>query len=39
MGLSPVEIDKGSQDDGHFYFGPREDVVDHASERCPLGMS
>jgi hypothetical protein len=39
MGLGPVEIDKGSQDDGHFYFGPCEDVIDHASEWCPLRMS
>jgi len=38
MWLSSVEIDKGGQDGGKFYFGPREDVVDHGTEGCPFGM-
>jgi hypothetical protein len=38
MGLRPVEIDEGSQDDGHFYFGPGEDVVDQDSESRSFRM-
>jgi hypothetical protein len=33
MWLGPVEVDKGGQYDGHFYFSPKEDVLDHSRER------
>ena len=32
MGLCPVQVDKGGQDDRKFNFSPREDIVDHNSE-------
>jgi hypothetical protein len=38
MGLGPIEIDKGGQDDGKFYFSPCDDVVDHGTEGSPFGM-
>jgi hypothetical protein len=32
MGLGPVEIDEGGQDDRHFYFGSSEDIIDHGGK-------
>jgi hypothetical protein len=32
MRFCPVQVDKGGQYDGKFYFSPSEDIVDHNSE-------
>lgn len=32
MGFCPVQVDKGGQDHGNFYFCPCEDIVDHGGE-------
>lgn len=37
--LSPVQIDKGSQDDGHFNLRASDNVVDHSGEGRTLCAS
>lgn len=37
--LSPVQIDKGGQDDRHFNLSPSDNVVDHRGEGRALGTS
>jgi len=32
VGLGPVKIDEGGQDDGQFNFSPVKDVVDQGGE-------
>jgi hypothetical protein len=39
MRFCPVQVDKGGQYDGKFYFSPSEDIVDHNSEGWALWMS
>jgi hypothetical protein len=36
--LSPVQIDKGSQDDRQFNLSTSDNVVDHCGEGRPLGV-
>jgi hypothetical protein len=37
--LSPVQIDKGSKDDGHFNLRASDNVVDHCGEGRTLAAS
>lgn len=37
--LSPVQIDKGGEDDRHFNLSPSDHVVDHCGESRTLGAS
>jgi len=37
--LSPVQIDKGSEDDRHFNLSASDNVVDHCGEGGTLGTS